>query len=381
MTPIKFFKRISLSFLYLATLLTLTGCFSKSNHFGIIYTIDKDIYRIPDNTKNNVDQLTFTPSIGEYQILISENGDNIIFRAGFGENENESSEKPNHIYLLNTENKEFVDITNILVEYSQVWDTFSMDWSSDQKQFVVNRAKGQGDEFDSYLEFISFSGNFKERISIETIGEIPALIQSAKLSPDGNKVVLTQGVIGLENQLQYPGSAILTYDLESKEITQLTTYEDHCLPQEWSPTSQKIAVTCSFIFTPYSEGEVGPSTVKILDVENPGQANELIGISPCRYPSWAPDGKRIAILCKKDIGQDGLFILNTENYEIHEVMLDNPVVLKSLAWSPNGKNIIYAAGPDREHLKIYSIQSDGSNKNLLTSEEGAYSIISVYPMP
>ncbi len=257
---------------------------------------------------------------------------------------------------------------------------FKMDWAPDQDQYLVVKHEGQGYEFDNYLDFISFDGELKQRISIETTGEIPALIQSAKLSPDGKKAILTQGVIGADNQFKYPGDAILVYDFESKETTQLTSYEDQCLPEEWSPDSQKIAITCN-AYILYGNGRLSPSTIKILDVEGLFHPDSLINFSPCEYPTWSPDGKQIAFLCEKESDQDGLFILNTENYAIHEVFVGDPVNLSQPIWSPDGERIIYAAGPDYEHRKIYSIRPDGSDKQTLTSEEGGYGIVAVYPIP
>lgn len=360
-------------------LLTLIGCVAKSDHFGVIFTNDYvDIYRILDNRQSDVEQLIFTPSIEEYPLWVSKDGDKIVFEAGLEGLEIELNEKQQHVYILDTNSKEFVDITSVLVNYEKVWPGFSLDWDLEQEKFMVVKHTGQNFEIESYLEFIDLNGENKEQVPIETIGEIPSLIESATLSPDGKKVVLTQVVIGHENQKKYPGAAILVYDFESKKTTQLTNYDDNCLPREWSPSSQHIAVSCYFLSQPYV---VGTSIIKIFDVENPAQTNSLYGFNSCDAPSWSPNGKQIAFLCNKEFDRDGLFILNMENYELREVMLDNPVILKSPTWSPDGKSIIYAAGPDREHLKIYSIQSDGLNKHSLTSEEGPYSIVSVYPIP
>jgi WD40 repeat protein len=347
----------------------------------VIFNKDGDIYRIPDSTQDHIEQLIFTPSISEHHLLVSEYGDQIVFRAGFGDPEIASSEKGNHIYLLDTESKGFIDVTTFLVDFPQVWNTFSMDWLPNQEQFLVVRVEGQQYERENYLDFIGFDGKIKKQFHIEPIGEVPALIHSAELSPDGKKAVLTQIVIGGENQLKYPGAAILVYDFESKETTQLTTYEDHCMLQEWSPTSKEIIVSCSYTPTPIIEGVSGPSTLRIINIENPNAPESLIGLSSCDYPTWSPDGIQIATLCEKDSGQKGLFILNTEYYEIHEVFVGDPVNLSQPIWSPDGERIIYAAGPDYEHRKIYSIRPDGSDKHILTSEAGGYGIVAVYPIP
>jgi hypothetical protein len=92
----------------------LTSCAAESNRFGVIFTKDSDIYRIPDNTQDHIEQLIFTPSIGEYPELVSKNGNQIIFQAGYGDREIETPEKERRVYLPNTNTIEFIDITGIL---------------------------------------------------------------------------------------------------------------------------------------------------------------------------------------------------------------------------------------------------------------------------
>ncbi len=384
----KFVKRTLLSPLYFLIVLGLVGCASKVSRFGVIFTNDfADIYRIPNNTKTKVEQLTFTPSIEEFPFLVTKKGEKIVFEVGLTgviEEPSDSKivERQQHVYILDTSSKKIVDITNKLVEYAMVPHGFSMDWSPDQKQFVMISNEGGGFEFESFLEFVDLDGNNRKKILIPTISKIPSLIKSVKWSPDGKKFLLTQGVIGLEQQLQYPGDAILIYDLKSGNIKQITDYQDRCSPREWSPTSRQIVVTCSF-YIPFVDGVSGPKTVRILDVENPGQPYEHNTFRPCYDPSWSPDGKQIAFICVKETDQIGLFIINSDGNGIHEIKpekLGNPVVLFNPIWSPDGTQIIYVAGTDYGQTNIYSVNSDGFNNHPLTNQEGFYNLISVYPL-
>jgi Tol biopolymer transport system component len=347
-----------------------------------------DIYRIPDNTQDKIEQLTFSPTIGEYRLFVSKNGDKIIFEAGPASLSEEPSEalmeKHQHIYLLNTTTKKLVDITTVLEDtYARVSRDFSMDWSPDQEQFAIITYDGGGLEIESFLELMDFDGKNKKDILIPGAGDIPSLINSVKWSPDGKKFVLTRGVIGVEQQLQNPGSAILIYDLESENLLQITDYRDHCFPQEWSPTSKQIVATCSYVPPFGAEGTSGPQTVRIFDVVNPGQPFERLTFSPCYDPSWSPDGKQIAFVCDKGINQAGLFVINSNGSGIYEVKLGSLGILaflKEPAWSPDGSQIVYVAGSDSTHTNIYSVNPDGSNNYSLTSEESSYSITAVYPM-
>lgn len=392
----KFTKRILISLLCLLSLLALTSCASKSNRFGVIFTSDNgvvgaiDIYRIPDNTQSKVEQLTFTPRIGEYGLLVSKDGNRIVFRTDFYSSlEMKPSElaieELRHIYLLDMASKKLIDLTNVLVDkHAQVSSNFFMDWSPDQKRFMTIIDEGGGYEIKSFLEFVDFDGKNRKNILIPTTGEIPSLIQTAKWSPDAEKVVLTQGVIGVKQQLENPGSAILIHDIESGKLTQLTDYKDGCLPRGWSPTGQQIVATCSYSPPYNAEGVSGPETVRIFDIEKSGQPYEHIAFSNCYDPSWSPDGKQIVLVCDKGVDQAGLFIVNSNGNGIREVKLENlgnPAVLKEPNWSPDGTQIVYVAGSDVGHTSIYSVHPDGSNNYPLTNQEAFYSIVSVYPLP
>ena len=106
-------KKMLLSIICLF-IITRSSCGSVSHRFGIIFITNEvigptDIYRMPDNTQSKIEQLTFTPTIGEYNLFVSKNGDEIIFEAGDTELIEQPSdlaiEKHEHIYLLDTGNK------------------------------------------------------------------------------------------------------------------------------------------------------------------------------------------------------------------------------------------------------------------------------------
>jgi WD40 repeat protein len=379
-----------LPFLFcLVGLTVLAGCAYKSNRFGVIFTDDHDIHRIPDNTQGKVDQLTFTSTIGEYILGVSKNGGEIIFTTDFyvGSEMEPSDlvvEKLRHVYLLDTISKKIIDVTNVVEDkYPQVGPEFYMDWLPDQKQFVVVTYDGGGYEIRSFLELVDFDGKNRKDILIPATGEIPSLINGVEWSPDGKIFLLTRGVIGIEQQVKNPGIAILIYDLENRELIQIAEYKDNCFPQEWSPTSRQVAATCRYV-PAFIEGVLGLKTVRIFDIENLGQPYEHVGFSPCDEPSWSPDGKQLAFVCDKDKNHKGLFIVNSDGNGIREVKLrdlENPAVLRNPIWSPDGTQILYVAGSDYERTNIYSVHPDGSNNYSLTHQEDFYDIVSVYPLP
>jgi Tol biopolymer transport system component len=383
MLPVQTHKKKLLSLLCLLGLTALTCCTTKSNRFGIVLISNEvagpaDIYRIPDNTQSKLEQLTFTPTIGEYYLLVSKNGDKIVFVAGptslVVEPSESAIEKREHIYLLDAVSKKLEDITEIFSSQPFGAETSAADWSPDQKQFAIITYEGD-------VGIMNFDGSNKNLISFPSLGDIPN-IGVVKWSPDGKKLALTRGVVGLAQRQQTPGSELLIYDLESGELTKLADYHENCYRPTWSPTSHQVVATCANVL-PHTNS-VAPNAVRIFSVENPGQPYERLALSPCLEPSWSPDGKQIAFACYKGTDQMGLFIINSDGHGIREVRLGNlgsPAILRCPIWSPDGTQILYVAGTDAGHSNVYSVNPDGSNNHALTNHEAFYRIISVYPVP
>jgi Tol biopolymer transport system component len=396
MLPAQSYRKPLLFLLCLVGLTTLASCAPKSNRFGIIFVLREidgaaDIQRISsDETQGKLERLTFTPTVTEYILGASQNGATLVFTTDFYYDRSEMEpselaiEQPRHVYLLDTASKELTDVTNVVEDkYPQVGPEFYMDWLPEQKQFVLVTHAGGGYEIRSFLELVDFDGKSRKEILIPTTEEIPSLIKGVKWSPDGKKFLLMRGVIGVEQQIKNPGVAMLVYDLENGKLIQLAGYKDHCLPQAWSPASRQVAATCRYI-PAFIEGVLGIKTVRIFDIENPGQPYEHVGFSPCEEPSWSPDGKQLVFVCDKDKDHQGLFVVNSDGNGIREVglgNLGNPAVLRNPTWSPDGTQIVYVAGSDYRRANIYSVHLDGSNNYPLTNREAFYGIVSVYPLP
>ncbi len=375
-------KKMLLSIMCLFVI-TLSSCEFVSHRFGVIFITNEadgptDIYRISDNTQNKIEQLTFTPTVGEYNLLVSKSGDEIVFQTGSLEPDTKPSdlaiEMHDHEYLLDTASKKLKDMTDIFISQPYITSPMQVaDWSPDQKRFAVITYAGD-------LEFIDSDGTNRRVISIPTVDKIPSVLSGAKWSPDGNKLALTSRVIGFDQQEQNPGNALLIYDIGSGEIRQLANYVENCLEPVWSPTSREIAATC---ILPVFQLD-GPHIIRLFDTKNPGQPYERLMLSPCQNPAWSPDGRQLAFDCEKGLDQTGLFVINSDGTGIHEVTLGDlgsPSVLRYPMWSPDGSQIIYVAGTDSEHENIYSVNLDGSNNHLLTRQTDGYQIVAVYPVP
>jgi Tol biopolymer transport system component len=366
----------------------LSSCRYMENNYEIIFSNNyTDIFQIKDDGKSNVEQLTFTPEIGEYYLQVSDNGEQIVFHAISIAGQTDSEESPeinDHIYLLNTNDKKLDDITNNFRGSDYPWSEYTINWAYDLNKFGVIRFDKQEDEYINYLDVIEFNGSDKQRYLIPTIGNMSALVNGAIWSPDREMLILSQEVI--EQPEKYPGSLLFIYFLNDGRTVQLTNYEDNCYLSSWSPTSKQIVAMCRYISSNGILNNPGEKTIRIFNAENVEQLYDYVGFSPCEYPSWSPDGEQISFVCKKKNGEEGIFVVNADGSEFHEIDIknfDDFWFFHGPHWSPDGTKIIYVAflsNYDASHGKIYSVNIDGSDNHAITNEEGQYIIEAVYPI-
>ena len=350
-----------LIFLMCLCIITLSSCIPVSHRFGIVFIAEfggsdtDNIYRIPDSTERKIEQLTVMPQDTDIRnLLISKQGDQIVFSA-FVQGDIPST------YLLDSSNKKIEDISKHFN-----WG-YLADWSLDQKQIAYERDK------DGFPVIINFDGTNKDLLNLPSFGKASPDVWDMNFSPDGKKLAFTH----VDFWADPPSPAVFIYDLSSKQLSQLTSDKAGCFNAGWSPNGQEILVTCNM------EWE-SPSIIHILSASNPGQSYGHLALSSCNDPAWSPDGKLIAFVCRQGIDRVGLFVINSDGTNLHEIKLEDLGGLSHVGlptWSPNGTQIIYVAGTSGLYANIYSIDLNGSNDHFLTHEDGWYQDLSVYPVP
>jgi Tol biopolymer transport system component len=388
MIPFRFHKELSFSILCLLGIASLTACLTKSNRFGIVFSYSEevgdagDLYQMADHSRNEYERLTFTPTINERSVLVSEDGENIVFTTnrldwGNADPAELEIEPLDHIFLLGTTNKTLKDLTDIFESQPFEIGSMPVDFSRDKNRFAIITGSGQPG-------IMNFDGGNKELLSIGFSDEIPYVIDDIRWSPDEKKLAFIHSLVGVDKRLQNPGSALVIYDIETGELRQIADHNENCYHVTWSPTGWQLAATCVRAI-PYSEYS-GPYTVRIFGAENTDQrpAYEYLALTSCWSQSWSYDGKKLAFVCRKEDDQEGLFVINSDGSGLREIKLGDlkPISIVSTPfWSPIGDQIVYVAGNDNRHLRIYMINSDGSNKHPLTVYEADYHIKFVYPTP
>jgi Tol biopolymer transport system component len=351
-------KKILLSII---CLIALTGCVSAPQRFGVIfrYSADsirgtQDIYRIPDNIQDKIEQLTFTtPDTTVDYAIVSPKGDTIIFGMAYS---------PFLVYLLNLNTKEVKDVSDRFGAH-----VFPAAWSPDQKQFATLSGK------EGYLGIMDIDGGNKKELDLSSLGEEPR-VDGVSWLPDGKELVFQH----LTNVYQSPiNSATFLYNLLREQLTQLTGYDENCGAPELSPSGKQIVVRCRL-----AGDYKAPPNLQIINISNPSERYGEADLKSCNDPDWSPDGKQIMAVCLRE--GFGLFVINSDGTGFHEIKIknsDNFAYLRYPVWSPDGRQIVYIAGDDWNRTNIYSVNLNGSNNHPLTFQPGEYSVLSVYPLP
>jgi Tol biopolymer transport system component len=357
-------RRIFIS-LICVCLITLAGCHSASHPFELFYrsnlggaanregTFSYNLYRIPDTTQPKIQQLTFATDLGLQYYLAPKAGDKVVIGM---------YEREDVVDLLDVRSLKTEDITSRFNGPQLGPHTFPVDWSSDQKQFAIITNEG------GFPSLMDFDGSTMEPLNFSSFGPAPG-VGDIQWSPDGNELAFSRNTEIQQNPVLF---AVFVYDLASKQLTQLTSYDAGCALPLWSPSGRQIAATCS-------------RRIRIFNASNPNEYSETPASASCWSPAWSPSGKQITFVCKQGNSQDKLFVMNFDGKGLHAVSLGNKEGFSYLSdpvWSPDGSQIIYIAGSYPSYteikLEIYLMNVDGSNNHALTHQAADYEDLSVY---
>jgi len=112
-----------------------------------------------------------------------------------------------------------------------------------------------------------------------------------------------------------------------------------------------------------------PSWISIINADGSGR-HRVPNTDAGEYPSWSPDGKRIAFN-NNLTGSGRMYIVNVDGSGL--VDLSGVGEGHEVDWSPDGRSILFASGRDQDQLgykDIYVMRPDGSGVKRLTHTSG-----------
>jgi Tol biopolymer transport system component len=140
----------------------------------------------------------------------------------------------------------------------------------------------------------------------------------------------------------------------------------------FDPTGERIA---------FSRYLAGPSALMRMNTDRTGLRRLTSGMEPdVSFPSWSPDGKRIAFM---DIGRKQQSIVLTDphgtSFQFLRTFRRHRGQLFTMSWSPDSSKILFARfNKDYSNADLWTINSDGSNLTRITDTPNRIETSPVY---
>jgi len=176
----------------------------------------------------------------------------------------------------------------------------------------------------------------------------PSTAASEAPGPSGGDRSSSYGRIAFDNH-----EDVWTINADGTDLTRLTHSPGPDFDPSWSPDGTQIA---------FRSERSGEPEIWVMNADGTSQRRLAAGLSP----AWSPDGLRIAyaspgdILCPPGRGPlcSGLSIMNADGSGQHRV--PNTDGGEYPSWSPDGKRIAFNSNLSGDHL-MYIVDVDGSH--------------------
>ncbi|MDP8257222.1 MAG: DPP IV N-terminal domain-containing protein [Candidatus Alcyoniella australis] len=188
------------------------------------------------------------------------------------------------------------------------------------------------------------------------VAKLPA--EGFDWSPDSTKIVYVKHAA--EPYRHDYRQEIFVYDVE-KEVHTRVTHQVRAFNPAWSPTEDKIA------FTVANNGQL---SLAILDYPNYGGYYKLVefnDMTQCGWPTFSPDGTKIAFLMYRH-GRQDIWLINSDGTDLRPLTYDR-FDNRDASWMPDGKSIVFSS--DRTGIfNVYKMDIETHELTQLTNVIG-----------
>ena len=188
----------------------------------------------------------------------------------------------------------------------------------------------------------------------------PADDRDPSWSPDGKRIVFSSERDG--------NREIYVMDADGGNPQNLSNNPDFDGSPSWSPDGERIA------FMSDRDGEFLHFDIFVMDADGGNQQNITNNPFDERHPSWSPDGERIAFSSQRDGHFRRRFGITSEIYVMNADGGNQQRLTENLkndwfpSWSPDGERIAFMSERDGDgNSEIYVMDNNGANPQKLTN--------------